>query len=174
MTIMKKCSRCKELKLRKEFGKDKSTTDKLIIYCRLCITKTLIENKKYNLKNGISYDGTKKCAGCKEFKPKIEFTKQLTLKDGLNRYCKECTKFITLYKLYKISKKDYNNMLKIQNNKCPVCKIDFIFIKVICVDHDHKNNKVRSLLCYSCNIGLGHFKDNIIILKNAIKYLENN
>ena len=35
-----------------------------------------------------------------------------------------------------------------------------------------KTNKIRGLLCSNCNRGLGHFKDNIDILKSAIKYLE--
>lgn len=26
--------------------------------------------------------------------------------------------------------------------------------------------------CHNCNVGIGHFFDNIDILKNAIKYLE--
>ncbi len=32
--------------------------------------------------------------------------------------------------------------------------------------------KVRGLLCYNCNVGLGNFKDDKESLMNAIKYLE--
>ena len=39
---------------------------------------------------------------------------------------------------------------------------------------DHKTGKVRGLLCSECNFGIGKFKDNISILKKAIKYLEEN
>lgn len=42
----------------------------------------------------------------------------------------------------------------------------------LCVDHDHKTNKFRGLVCGRCNQGLGHFQDNIEILKLAIKYLK--
>ena len=42
------------------------------------------------------------------------------------------------------------------------------------VDHCHKTGKIRGLICDSCNVGLGRFKDNIDNLKNAIKYLEKN
>jgi len=34
--------------------------------------------------------------------------------------------------------------------------------------------KVRGLLCNKCNMGIGLFKDNIELLKEAIKYLEEN
>jgi hypothetical protein len=44
--------------------------------------------------------------------------------------------------------------------------------KALGVDHDHITGKVRGLLCNDCNLGIGHFKDNIEKLKLAIKYLE--
>lgn len=40
------------------------------------------------------------------------------------------------------------------------------------VDHNHKTDEVRGLLCFLCNAGLGMFKDNIRLLAAAIVYLE--
>ena len=42
------------------------------------------------------------------------------------------------------------------------------------IDHCHKTNKIRGLLCHHCNIGLGNFNDNVVNLQLAIKYLEKN
>ena len=44
--------------------------------------------------------------------------------------------------------------------------------KALAVDHCHSNGHVRGILCEVCNKGLGHFKDNVDVMKNAIKYLE--
>ena len=44
--------------------------------------------------------------------------------------------------------------------------------KRLAVDHCHKTGKIRGLLCTKCNIGLGYFNDDVILLKNSIRYLE--
>jgi hypothetical protein len=57
---------------------------------------------------------------------------------------------------------------------CPVCQkttIPGLTSKVV-MDHDHKTGRVRAWICDSCNTGLGRFKDDVELLKNAIRYLE--
>jgi len=39
------------------------------------------------------------------------------------------------------------------------------------VDHDHETGKVRGLICASCNVALGNFKDDVNTMANAIEYL---
>jgi hypothetical protein len=63
-----------------------------------------------------------------------------------------------------------------QNARCAICNADFSVLKSkqIHVDHDHSmpgRPNIRGLLCNHCNIGLGHFKDDIRRLQAAIGYL---
>ncbi len=80
------------------------------------------------------------------------------------------------YKLkekYGITPKDYNDMYVKQNGCCKICGTHQTELKhILVVDHNHDTGNVRGLLCRSCNVGLGHFKDNKDLLKIAIQYLE--
>ena len=70
---------------------------------------------------------------------------------------------------------DYDSMLESQNGVCKICNSsetgrgDQWFV----VDHCHKTNKIRGLLCNTCNRALGLFKDDISYLEQAIHYLKN-
>jgi len=79
-----------------------------------------------------------------------------------------------LLKQYGITLKDYNSLILKQKGKCLICGIPQEDLKQgLHVDHDHKTGEIRGLLCGSCNGGLGLFKDNIILLRKAIKYIKN-
>jgi hypothetical protein len=56
-----------------------------------------------------------------------------------------------------------------QGGGCAICESH---IKHPHIDHCHKTNKRRGVLCSACNHGLGHFRDDIVRMKKAIKYLE--
>jgi hypothetical protein len=60
-------------------------------------------------------------------------------------------------------------MLKEQRNRCCICNTDIS--SRYCIDHNHKTNEVRGLLCYPCNMGLGKFKDRIDLLSKAVVFL---
>ncbi len=70
----------------------------------------------------------------------------------------------------KMTYQEFKKLLKKQGGKCAICRM-FEKKRRMSVDHCHKTGKVRGLLCRTCNIGLGQFKDNPELLKKAIKYL---
>jgi hypothetical protein len=54
---------------------------------------------------------------------------------------------------------------------CVLCGAEESDIKLH-MDHDHKTGKFRGWLCFSCNVGLGKFKDSVDLLILAAEYLE--
>ena len=74
---------------------------------------------------------------------------------------------------YGITVAELNHMTITQNGKCSICGVLFDSEKVRkVIDHDHKTEEVRELLCAHCNTGIGYFKENINTLKSAVSYLE--
>lgn len=85
----------------------------------------------------------------------------------------------SLKRQFGISLKDYMDMYDAQDGKCWICgkegnsySSDNGRSKTLAVDHCHDSKKIRGLLCNSCNVGLGKFKDNPSLLRKAIKYLQ--
>jgi len=77
-----------------------------------------------------------------------------------------------------ITLEQYNDMLVSQNGVCAICKqVETHKHKsgVLCklsVDHCHTTGRNRKLLCHKCNLGLGIFNDNPVVLHDAARYLE--
>lgn len=72
---------------------------------------------------------------------------------------------------YGLSASQFNAMVKKQKSLCVICKLPAKG-KQLHVDHCHTTGKVRGLLCSSCNLALGMFKDNPRLLRRAASYLE--
>jgi hypothetical protein len=75
-------------------------------------------------------------------------------------------------KKYGLTDDDYARLVKDAGTNCPICKQSFGENKPV-IDHSHKTNIVRGIICHKCNLALGLFNDNINILLNAINYLNN-
>lgn len=71
-------------------------------------------------------------------------------------------------KRYGITEKDFNRAQEEQGNCCAICGE----MKILCIDHCHNTGQFRSLLCKTCNVGLGSFKDNPELLRKAALYVE--
>lgn len=113
-------------------------------------------------------------------------------KRGVSSWCRACTNAVSranqkaapsianaasrkskLKVYYGMSLEDYNRMLRQQDGGCAICKTDIPGGKGrFAVDHCHETGLIRGLLCNRCNIGLGHFRDDITHLEKAIIYLQ--
>lgn len=58
---------------------------------------------------------------------------------------------------------------------CSICGLhEHEHHQKLAVDHCHKTNKIRGLLCSNCNQGLGKFQDDVNLLEKAKEYLLDN
>lgn len=135
----------------------------------------------------------KKCPSCKEAKPVKEFHKDPRNKTGLTSWCNSCRraknkewiknnpekaknsrKNTFLKRTYGITLKDYEKLLKQQNNLCAICKTDTPGGKgnTFVVDHCHATGNIRGLLCNKCNLAIGLLNENPVIFDSAKQYLK--
>jgi hypothetical protein len=137
--------------------------------------------------NHRKFTGTEKwCAKCKSWKQHSAFSKNSARVSGLNVYCNDCMKLrwkenkcpsqkpenkrvYDRQRRYGLSNEQFLSMWEEQNGLCAVVGCGK---PIQDVDHDHKTNQVRALLCHACNRTLGLFQDNVIVIRNLAMYLE--
>lgn len=130
--------------------------------------------------------GCKACTKCGAFKDLECFNSDCTKKDGRASRCKKClaerrkgntTKVNRLCK-YGLTQKQFEEKFRNQGSVCAACKSSTTRLKW-CIDHNHAccpgavtcGKCVRGILCYSCNIILGHCSENTDYLQGLIDYL---
>lgn len=147
-TTHRKCSKCQQLLPLEHFSQAVRTNRHP--YCKVCRSKA---NKVNKIKNRDTYENYK-------IKTKLKWRERsLVKKYGIN------------LEQYQIIHDSQNGLCKICNNKETSLQPNGKVIKDLCVDHCHKTNKIRGLLCHGCNAGIGHFNDDIKKLQSAIIYL---
>lgn len=84
------------------------------------------------------------------------------------------TRRVTLRYHYGMTTEQYDAMLAAQGGVCAICGSSSprtFKAKYFAIDHCHKTDKIRGLLCLPCNSGIGHLKDDIDLLETAVRYL---
>jgi len=71
---------------------------------------------------------------------------------------------------YGLTMDEFHAMLEEQHNKCAIC-LEPVGKRRLCVDHCHKTNMVRGLICNNCNHVLGNSKEKIEVLQRTILYI---
>lgn len=78
---------------------------------------------------------------------------------------------------YGIGVEEFHALEESQDHACAICQTklkDLDDERRIGrrVDHDHVTGRIRGLLCDGCNKGLGHFRDQPDLLREAARYLD--
>lgn len=140
--------------------------EKLFILGMLCCHNHEYENTKQSLRYLKSND----CVICSKERSKIWIENNKEHKRALDKIWFEKN---NLFKKYGITNEQKEQMLIDQNYQCLICHCDISGVlkdgrTIAHVDHDHQSNKVRGILCYTCNSKLGWLENN---LQSALNYL---
>lgn len=116
----------------------------------------------------------KQCASCGAEKPLSEFYVAPERKPATE--CNDCASIRNrkkkLKQRYNISLEDYNELYDKQAGCCALCGTHQSELsKSLAVDHCHSTGKVRGLLCFDCNTGIGKLKDDYNLVYRAAEYL---
>jgi hypothetical protein len=107
-----------------------------------------------------------------------EFTEENTyVTPSGSRKCRTCEKLRIIRQEHGLSSTQYESLLAAQEGRCAICRVEFLMSHErgygsAVVDHDHRTERIRGLLCHRCNIGLGQFRDSSDLLRAAVDYLD--
>jgi recombination endonuclease VII len=128
------------------------------------------------------FPADKRCPDCGESKPLEAFPRNKNSNDGRHGYRKPRHnarghetrqrlygggRHYHLKRRYGIGAADVPAMIEQQRGVCAICRQR----RPEHVDHNHATGKVRGILCFGCNGGLGQFQDNTEWLARPIEYV---
>lgn len=92
--------------------------------------------------------------------------------------CKSCRNTKEAVRRYSTTVEDIDRLREQQNNCCAICGThaddishSTFTVNPLVIDHCHKTGHIRGMLCPTCNAGLGHFKDDPVLLIAAAEYV---
>ena len=125
----------------------------------------------------------KECKKCELTKPLASYRNTYNRKkDGtklpqIRGECLDCERSYARKNTFKyirgITIEERDAMFKEQDYRCKCCgSFESFSKKGWHVDHCHRTEKIRGVLCANCNIALGQVDDSVLHLKHLITYLE--
>ena len=124
------------------------------------------------------------CKKCKEEKSEIDFVigrSKSTGRESISKTCRKCYDKVRKGKERNLEVRlrkygwdiiTYNLILQDQKGVCAGCLQTPDSAEGLHVDHCHKTDKPRGLLCRECNLGMGLLQDNPKTLSRLANYLE--
>ncbi len=149
---MKRCSRCKVKKPLDTFNSDKSKSDGRFRWCRACSSE--------NIKRAAEYRARNRKAICAKSLARYRANKS-SIADSVAA------------RRVGISAIEYRRLVADSGGICAICdrRPSAGRSRRLHLDHCHATGVVRGMLCHLCNVGLGHFGENIEVMERAVEYL---
>lgn len=153
---LRTCRKCGEEKYLDSFAKSKRHKDGYRYECKVCYNKYM-KNRREDpvIAEKVRQSGAKWRAA----NPEADKRKYL-------------------FRKFNITLEEYKNLLEEQGGVCAICGEKERVVRraksgqeMLAVDHCHETGKIRGLLCFKCNTGIGALGDSIEGLERALNYL---
>jgi len=120
--------------------------------CQICTLETRRQHgREFSAKRSV--EKRKVILNCKKCGKPLPFGKTTKF-----QYCRDC---------YPVMKQEYDRERRIKN----VEKDPHFDKRRDLKKHYHETGRIRGILCHFCNLGIGHFKDDVTSINEAISYL---
>lgn len=186
------CKDCANYRPVSDFSKNARSRDGLAFYCREHLAERSLRSRETRRtkprvnrrppEGTVIPEGQKWCPDCGEVLGLAHFVRTAASASGYSAYCKPChnkrarlsrekhggSRTYHLTRRYGITAAEADHLLQGQGGLCAICRT----APAAHVDHDHSTGRVRALLCFNCNGGLGQFKDDPTVLQAAVFYVE--
>ncbi|MEV5876006.1 endonuclease VII domain-containing protein [Streptomyces sp. NPDC052101] len=152
--------------------------DGLQAYCRECSAEYYRERQEARgkkVRENVSVpQGHKRCPQCGVVKPHSEWERNRATSDGWASYCRACraerNRASYFKRKYGLTEIERDALIASQRGLCAIC----LAAPAVHVDHCHNTGRVRGVLCFNCNSGLGLLRDDPEVVRRAAAYLEGN
>ncbi len=186
----KRCGRCKKFKPAREFGKVKGV---LRCYCRPCHNAQLDNPdtraekfcprcKETKALSEFNRSGKRRQSWCRPCGRVALKERYLVEKEAgrttlaYREYYWRRRKWTYLRSKYGCDQETYERLQREQGGVCALCRRPETdqwkgVTLNLAVDHCHETKKIRGLLCRSCNLAIGKFREDAEVVQRAADYL---
>ena len=145
---MKSCSTCKVAKPLDEFPNRSAPRDGKDHRCRACHRLYYLANKGAFLRRN------------KAWREQNPDKHRAQTRNAVRRH------------RYGIEEVQVAELYEQQNGLCAICETPLVReTRASHLDHCYDTGAIRGILCRGCNLGIGHLRHDVRILRNALEYL---
>jgi len=185
--MLKTCASCKVSKPLDDYGQDKRRGDGKNPYCKDCIN--IKSRARYGADVERRTSRAQRIQAWRAANPEkvreYAAKSRAKNKDKIRarkaaEYAENKDAIVTVLRdaqyrrKYGISLEERDSLAISHGHCCAICGTPERDLgKRLAVDHDHESGAIRGLLCQNCNLGVGHFRDDPVLLMLAARYLIN-
>ena len=159
---MKRCKKCGDIKPVSEFYRATGTRDGLRGQCKACEDARHKAWYRQNQKRAIGYAKRWQEANAERVR---DYQRQYRA-DHAQQFREG-----HLRRVFDLTGAEYQALLDAQGGGCALCGRAPRVGRSLHVDHNHETGAVRGLLCFRCNVGIGHLGEDTLRIADAIVYL---